>query len=119
MPRTATLNPRYLRLLSFIYDYIHCYGRPPTLREAGKAIGISSSAAITYALNKLVHFGYLERPQGRMRALRLTEAGYQALRKPSPQTIRDERDALQRENRLLRATCRQLQAQLQEFLPRS
>jgi repressor LexA len=48
-------------------------GRPPTIREIGKAVGINSTSVVNYNLGKLEEKGYLDRDPDVSRGLRLTE----------------------------------------------
>jgi repressor LexA len=49
------------------------HGRPPTIREIGKAVGINSTSVVNYNLGKLEEKGYLDRDPDVSRGLRLTE----------------------------------------------
>lgn len=46
-------------------------GYIPSFREIGKAVGVSSSAAISYRLHKLRDAGQLEWVDGKVRTLRV------------------------------------------------
>jgi repressor LexA len=49
------------------------HGRPPTIREIGKAVGINSTSVVNYNLGKLEEKGYLDRDPDVSRGLRLTQ----------------------------------------------
>jgi repressor LexA len=48
------------------------HGRPPTIREIGKAVGINSTSVVNYNLGKLEEKGFLDRDPDVSRGLRLT-----------------------------------------------
>lgn len=60
-----------------IIDYIRSFqidnGYPPTIRQIGEAVGISSTSVVNYNLNKLEKDGYLARDLKVSRGLRLVE----------------------------------------------
>jgi repressor LexA len=60
-------------MLDFIMQYSRDHGYPPSIREIGQAVGISSTSVVNYNLNRLVDEGYLDRHQNVSRGLRLTE----------------------------------------------
>jgi repressor LexA len=65
------LSSRQERILSFIREFIRKNGYPPTIREIGKAVGISSTSVVNYNLNVLQRRGYLVREREVSRGLRL------------------------------------------------
>ncbi len=67
------LTERQRRMLIFIQSFFEENGYPPSLREIGKAVGISSTSVVNYNLNRLVEEGYLDRDQNVSRGIRLTE----------------------------------------------
>ena len=76
------LSDRQRRMLEFIERYHADAGYPPSIREIGEAVGISSTSVVNYNLNRLVEEGYLDRQQNVSRGLRLTDkltrAGHRA-----------------------------------------
>ena len=72
------LSDRQRRMLDFIMQYSRDHGYPPSIREIGQAVGISSTSVVNYNLNRLVDEGYLDRQQNVSRGLRLTEKVGQA-----------------------------------------
>lgn len=58
-----------------MYDYIHKFsrekGRPPTIREIGAQVGISSTSVVNYNLNILVREGLIQREKEVSRGLRV------------------------------------------------
>ena len=67
------LSKRQQNILQFTRGYMDENGRPPTIREIGKAVGINSTSVVNYNLGKLEEKGYLNRDPDVSRGLRLTE----------------------------------------------
>lgn len=67
------LSDRQSRMIDFIQTFSDEYGYPPSIREIGSAVGISSTSVVNYNLNRLVEEGYLSRDQNVSRGIRLTE----------------------------------------------
>jgi repressor LexA len=55
------LNDRAREILSYIRSFQQEHGLPPTIREIGKAAGISSTNGVRYYLTMLEKAGYLKR----------------------------------------------------------
>ncbi|MEW6566823.1 MAG: transcriptional repressor LexA [Chloroflexota bacterium] len=69
----GTLTDRQRRMLEFIHKFSEESGYPPSIREIGNAVGITSTSVVNYNLNRLVEEGYLGRDQNVSRGIRLTE----------------------------------------------
>lgn len=67
------LSERQRNILAYIQEYVAEFGRPPTIREIGSAVNISSTSVVNYNLTKLKERGLLERDAEVSRGLRLTE----------------------------------------------
>ena len=67
------LSKRQQSILQFTRGYMDEHGRPPTIREIGKAVGINSTSVVNYNLGKLEEKGYLDRDPDVSRGLRLTQ----------------------------------------------
>jgi len=67
-----TLSERQQHILTFIHDYLVEHNYPPTIREIGKAVKISSTSVVKYNLERLQEKGYIERSGEVSRGLRLT-----------------------------------------------
>ena len=65
------LNKRERAILSFIEKQINAYGYPPSVREIGKAVGLSSTATVHGYLAKLEQKGYIRKESQKGRTLRL------------------------------------------------
>jgi repressor LexA len=74
----GSLTERQRKMLSFIQRFGDENGYPPSIREIGSAVGITSTSVVNYNLNRLVEEGYLDRHQNVSRGLRLTERMGQA-----------------------------------------
>ncbi len=69
-PADATgLTPRQQRVLAHIKDSIELRGYPPSMREIGEAVGLTSSSSVAHQLKTLEEKGYLKRDPNRPRAL--------------------------------------------------
>jgi repressor LexA len=69
-PADATgLTPRQQRVLATIKDSIEKRGYPPSMREIGEAVGLTSSSSVAHQLKVLEEKGYLKRDPNRPRAL--------------------------------------------------
>ncbi len=77
--KTHVLKPTQRESLRFIYWYQHDRGYPPTLREMGRAFGITSSHAVFCRIRHLERYGYVTHVAGRSRTLLVTEKGLRAL----------------------------------------
>lgn len=65
------LTKRQEEILNFIKVYIVKYGYPPTVREIGKALGVSSPATIHAHLNNLEDKGFIKKEEAKNRAIEL------------------------------------------------
>lgn len=68
------LSDRQREMLTFIGKFIQEKGYPPTIRQIGEAVSISSTSVVNYNLNKLEKDGYLTRDLKVSRGVRLIEA---------------------------------------------
>ena len=68
MPRTST---KAEEILSYVNRFVHENGYAPSIREIGAAVGLRSTASVTYHLKALQEKGALQAPsaKGRKRAL--------------------------------------------------
>lgn len=65
------LSPRQKEMVSFIRSFVEDNGYPPTIREIGRAVDISSTSVVNYNLEVLQKKGILERGREVARGLRL------------------------------------------------
>lgn len=69
----ANLSERQQHILDFIRQYLEEHNYPPTIREIGKAVGISSTSVVKYNLERLQEKKLIERSDEVSRGLRLTD----------------------------------------------
>ncbi len=67
------LSKRQQSILTFIYEYREEHDRPPTIREIGRAVGISSTSVVNYNLTRLEERGYLNRDAEVSRGISFTD----------------------------------------------
>lgn len=68
-PDATGLTPRQQRVLATIKDAIETRGYPPSMREIGAAVGLTSSSSVAHQLKTLEEKGFLKRDPNRPRAL--------------------------------------------------
>ena len=68
-PDATGLTPRQQRVLAHIKDSIEKRGYPPSMREIGEAVGLTSSSSVAHQLKVLEEKGFLKRDPNRPRAL--------------------------------------------------
>lgn len=73
--RTKKLTPRREQILQCIAKATAERGYPPTVREIGEAVGLSSSSSVHFHLRALADMGYVQRDGSLTRALRLSDDG--------------------------------------------
>jgi repressor LexA len=64
-----TLTPRQRRILEFIAETVRTRGYPPTVREIGEAVGLTSSSSVHSQLANLERRGLLRRDPTKPRAI--------------------------------------------------
>ncbi|NLE73595.1 MAG: transcriptional repressor LexA [Actinobacteria bacterium] len=67
------LTERQLAILEAIEDLMHRNGYPPTVREIGSAVGLSSPASVQNHLHALERAGYVRRGSLKRRALEIVK----------------------------------------------
>jgi repressor LexA len=68
-PDATGLTPRQQRVLAHIKDSIEQRGYPPSMREIGKAVGLTSTSSVAHQLRVLEEKGFIKRDANRPRAL--------------------------------------------------
>ncbi len=68
-PDGTGLTPRQQRVLTVIRDSIERRGYPPSMREIGERVGLTSSSSVAHQLRVLEEKGFLKRDPNRPRAL--------------------------------------------------
>ncbi len=69
------LTKRQALVMDFIAERIDACGYPPTIREIGRAFGITSTNGVADHIKALAKKGYLTHEEGKSRTLRLTRQG--------------------------------------------
>ncbi len=67
--RRKNLSAKQVAILEVIQRSVSSRGYPPSMREIGDAVGLSSLSSVTHQLNQLELAGYLRRDPNRPRAL--------------------------------------------------
>ncbi len=77
----AIQESKQIQVLRFIHEAQLNNGYPPTVREVGEAVGLSSSSTIHGHIERLVKKGYLlkDASKPRARAIEVTDSGLEAL----------------------------------------
>ena len=65
------LTPRQMKILEVILSALDSQGYPPSMREIGVAVGLSSPASVKYQLEVLEEKGWIRRDPTRGRALEI------------------------------------------------
>ena len=68
-PDESGLTPRQQAVLAVIRDTVEQRGYPPSVREIGEGVGLTSPSSVAYQLTTLQRLGYLRRDPNRPRAL--------------------------------------------------
>ena len=69
----TTLSTRQRNILRMLHDFTREFGYPPTIRQIGARVGISSTSVVSYNLKVLQRKGYLQRDPDVSRGLRLLQ----------------------------------------------
>jgi len=68
-PDATGLTPRQQRVLTTIKSSIERRGYPPSMREIGDAVGLTSSSSVSHQLRVLEEKGFIKRDPNRPRAI--------------------------------------------------
>jgi repressor LexA len=66
------LTERHKKIIEYLNERLSM-GYPPSIREIGEAVGITSTSVVTYYLKQLTEMGLIERDAKFSRAVRLTD----------------------------------------------
>ncbi|WP_320165049.1 transcriptional repressor LexA [uncultured Trichococcus sp.] len=72
-------DSRQLEVLQYIYEEVQEKGYPPTVREIGNAVKLSSTSTVHGHLSRLEKNGFIQRDPTKPRAIELTQAGLDKL----------------------------------------
>jgi len=73
-PGEDGLTPRQRRVLEVIRDSVERRGYPPSMREIGEAVGLTSTSSVSHQLAALQRKGFLRRDPNRPRAVEVRHA---------------------------------------------
>lgn len=68
---SSGLTARQRKVLEFLRDEIEKRGYPPSMREIGAAVGLTSTSSVAHQLRTLEGLGYVKRDPNRPRALEI------------------------------------------------
>jgi repressor LexA len=68
---SSGLTARQRKVLEFLRDEIEKRGYPPSMREIGAAVGLTSTSSVAHQLRALEALGYVKRDPNRPRALEI------------------------------------------------
>jgi len=74
------LTWRQRKVLQVIRDSVQRRGYPPSMREIGEAVGLTSTSSVSYQLSTLQSKGYLKRDAGRPRTVEVRLPGHPVVR---------------------------------------
>jgi repressor LexA len=83
------LTWRQRKVLQVIRESVQKRGYPPSMREIGEAVGLTSTSSVSYQLSTLQRKGYLHRDVGRPRTVEVRLPGHPAVR---PEPAREGRE---------------------------
>ena len=78
------LTWRQRKVLQVIRESVQKRGYPPSMREIGEAVGLTSTSSVSYQLSTLQRKGYLHRDVGRPRTVEVRLPGHPAVRPERP-----------------------------------
>lgn len=73
LTKERLLSSRQKQILSYIKDTLRAKGYPPSVREIGEAVGLSSSSTVHSHLAKLEELGHLRRDPTKPRAIEVLD----------------------------------------------
>src|SRR4029453_17964141 len=79
---TPLTTPRQQRILEFIAETVRDRGYPPTVREIGEAVGLTSSSSVHAQLANLERKGLLHKDPTKPRAMALSQPKADAVTVP-------------------------------------
>jgi repressor LexA len=72
---SSGLTPRQQRVLTVIRESLVARGYPPSMREIGEKVGLTSSSSVAHQLRTLEEKGFIKRDPNRPRALSVSMPG--------------------------------------------
>lgn len=86
--RSRGLSERQQRIVQYVRQYTEEHGYPPSIREIGQAVGISSTSVVDYNLSQLVQKGIIRRDREVSRGIGLVGESLRLGRQPAPAAVR-------------------------------
>ena len=68
-----SLNPRQRQILDYLREHSRDHSYPPTVREIGRAVGLSSSSTVQNHLNTLETRGFITRDPAKSRTVEIVD----------------------------------------------
>jgi repressor LexA len=78
-----TVNPRQRQILDYLRDHARQHAYPPTVREIGQAVGLSSSSTVQNHLNTLEERGYIRRDPAKSRTVEVVDGVAERAARPN------------------------------------
>ncbi|MDR0342161.1 MAG: transcriptional repressor LexA [Nocardiopsaceae bacterium] len=91
------LTWRQRKVLQVIRESVQRRGYPPSMREIGEAVGLTSTSSVSYQLSTLQNKGYLRRDAGRPRTVEVRLPGHPAVRPSETATEESPLDIVSQE----------------------
>src|SRR3954462_12628952 len=88
---TVELSSRQHEILEFVNRHVDANGYPPTVREIGQAVGLTSPSTVHAHLARLESAGLIRRDPTKPRALEVVDGGRRD--KAAPATLVEDRRA--------------------------
>ena len=89
------LPERQREVLEVIRTWVERFGYPPSVREIGEAVGLTSTSSVSYQLRALEQKGYLRRDPNRPRAIGVLPPDADPATLAAPPPLVDEPDPAQ------------------------
>jgi repressor LexA len=71
--KSLLLNSRQKQIINYIKETLRAKGYPPSVREIGEAVGLSSSSTVHSHLSKLEELGFIRRDPTKPRAIEVLD----------------------------------------------
>nr|WP_231642827.1 transcriptional repressor LexA [Nocardia sp. NRRL S-836] len=86
-PDDQSLSVRQRRVLEVVREWVDRFGYPPSVREIGEAVGLTSTSSVAYQLRALERKGFLRRDPSRPRAVGMVPVESGSGRADVPQPV--------------------------------
>ena len=89
-PDSSGLTPRQRKVLEAIIEAVETRGYPPSMREIGEQVGLTSSSSVAHQLSSLERLGYLRRDPNLPRAIELRHPDGKVVATAGSRSVADE-----------------------------